>query len=104
MPAAMVVLVDRSLSCSLAVTNVVAEVVVVVVFARNSHCMEEVGLGWLEGEAGSSALQRSSRLLPFLRLCGGGGGGGVCKGCARQQMDERCIMKECYDSTGEMYS
>lgn len=98
----MVVVVDRSLSCSLAVTNVVAEVVVVIVFARNSHCMEEEGLGWLEGEAGSSALRRSSRLLPFLRLCGGGGG--VCKGCARQQVEERCIMKECYDSTGEIYS
>ena len=56
------VVVDSNPSCSLAVAISVAEVAEL---ARSSHCME-VGLGWLEDEEGSSALQRSSRLLPCL--------------------------------------
>lgn len=68
MPAAMarraVVVVDRNLACSLAVSTVVAEVAVEL--GRSWHCMEVVGLGCLEGEEGSCALQRSSRWLPCL--------------------------------------
>lgn len=69
-PAAMapraVVVVDRNLSwCSLAVARVVA---VVAGLGRSWHCMEEVGLGWLEDEGESSALRRSSRSLPCLML------------------------------------
>lgn len=54
------VVVDSNPSWPLAVVISVAEVAEL---ARSSHCME-VGHGWLEGEEGSSALQRSSRLLP----------------------------------------
>ena len=74
-PAAMapraVVVVDRILSwCSLAVARVVA---VVAGLGRSWHCMEEVGLGWLEDEGGSSALRRSNRLLPYLMMCSSNG-------------------------------
>lgn len=55
------VMVDRYLFYSMAVMTVVAEVAVL---ARSWHCMEVVVLGCLEGGGGSSALRRSSRLLP----------------------------------------
>lgn len=63
-PRAVVVLVDSNPSCSLAGAKVAAEVVEL---ARSWHCMEVVGLGCLEGGVGSSALRRSSRLLPCWR-------------------------------------
>lgn len=58
-------MVGRNPSCSLAVANAVAEVVVVAP-DRSWRCMEVADLGWLEGEVGSSALRCSSRLLPCL--------------------------------------
>lgn len=64
-PRAVVVLVDSNPSYSLAGGKVVAEVVEL---ARSWHCMEVVGLGCLEGGVGSSALRRSSRLLPCWRF------------------------------------
>lgn len=57
--------VGRSLSCVLAGATVVARVAEV---GRSWRCMEVVGLGCLEGEEGSSALRRSSRLLPCLNV------------------------------------
>lgn len=67
MPAAMVpraAVADRNLSCSRAVAKVLVEVAEI---GRNLHCMEVVGLGCFEGEAGNSAILRSSRLLPYWR-------------------------------------
>lgn len=61
--------VGRSLSCVLAGATVVAGVAEV---GRSWRCMEVVGLGCLEGEEGSSALRRSSRLLPCLMLYSSG--------------------------------
>ena len=71
-PAAMAPLaavVDRNPACSLAVANVVAEVVAVFGLGRSWRCMEVVGHGCLEGEEESFALRRSSRLLPCWRMC-----------------------------------
>ena len=64
MPAAMVprvAVADRNLSCSLAVAKVVVEVAEI---GRSLRCMEVVELGCFEGEAGNSAILRSSRWLP----------------------------------------
>ncbi len=78
-PAAMahraVVVVDRNLSCcSLACFLAVVKIVAVVAeLGRSWHGMEAAGLDCLEDEEGSSALRRSTRLLPYLLLCSDSG-------------------------------
>ena len=78
-PAAMahrvVVVVDRNLFCySLAVEKIVA---VVAEFGRSWHDMEAVGPDCLEDEEGSSALRRSTHLLPYLISCSDSDSGSV---------------------------
>lgn len=61
--------VDRNPAYSLVVANVVRGVVAALGLGRSWRCMEAVERDCLEGEEESSALLRSSRLLPFWRMC-----------------------------------
>lgn len=59
--------------CSVAVVKVGVKVAEVAEVGGDWRCMV-VGVGWLAGEGGSFALQRSNRLLPYsyqylYRLC-----------------------------------